>query len=363
MIETKTLAQIIEEGYQFPNIIPNSLQETITDWFALRHVSDDENFERYFNRILNRDYHRYNELIRIEAGVGEINNTAYDWLVNSYLERETITDTQNSADGTSTETMTGAVTDTFTPRAEKVVETSGEDNYGKTETVNRGFKRINSGTDATTISYGRVDTSEGSGHENSGTSNDAISTATAKTTPASVLVSRYDAGENGEAYATSDSNQITVSMGDMRTWYDELKSPSSISQAVDHSLLQSGIARDNLNTNTASGEDVNSLVHGHIVADTDNGTTKQGGKDTRYSTTIESYLGENVTEKGYDTTNEKSNQSSESGSSTVREIYTGRNGENMATALEKAKRYIQTTSAWEWLSMQLEPCFMAVYDI
>ena len=363
MIETKTLAQIIEEGYRYPDYIPESLQQTINDWYALRNVVDDEKFPRYFNRVLGRDYHRYNELLRIEAGMGELDGTAYDWLVNSYLEKEVVTDTSSTKDGTVTEKMTGKVTDTFTPTVEKVIEMSGEDNYGKTETVNRGFKRINSGTDQTTVNYGRTDTTEGTGHENNATSNDAIATATAKATPASVLTNSYNTGNNGEAYATSDSNQISVEMGDMDVWDSELASPTSISQGVDHSLTQTGIARDTYNTNTASGSDVNSLQHGHVVADTDNGTTKQGGKDTKSSTTIESYLGDNVTEKDYNTTNKTTNDSVENGNSITREIYTGRNGENMATALEKAKNYIQTTSAWEWLSKQLEPCFMAVYDI
>ena len=362
MIKTKTLLQIIEEGYTYPEMIPESLQGTINDWFEMRHVVDDDNFARYFNRILNRDYHRYNELLRIEAGIGTL-PTAYDWLVNSYLEKESITDNALQKNGSSQTTGAENMTETFTPGVIKTVKTDGEDKYGKTETSTNNLTSVNSGQDSTTNTYGRIDTNVGEAHENTGVSNDSNTTSTSKMAPASVLVSSYDRGTNGDAEDTGDSNVISTELGEMDTWDEELKSPTSISQGVSHGLTKTGSAKNDRVTNTASGSDTASTNYGHSVTNTGGGSVVLGGKDEKSVTMQESYEGKNENYKSGNNVTETIDNGSEYGNSTTREVYTGRSGETPASALEKAKAYIQTTSAWEWFRQQLEPCFMAVYDI
>lgn len=93
----KTFSQIINEGYTYPEIIPEDLQGVIYDWYQFREVCDDDKFVPFFDRLLNKCYRQYDQLMRIEPGVAD-----YDWLVSQYkeLQREA---TDNSTDVISSE--------------------------------------------------------------------------------------------------------------------------------------------------------------------------------------------------------------------------------------------------------------------
>lgn len=67
----------------FPDSVDSALQTTIKDWFQYRPVCDNDRFNVFFNRVLNRDMARYNELLRVEPGISR-----YDWLVQRYHEME-----------------------------------------------------------------------------------------------------------------------------------------------------------------------------------------------------------------------------------------------------------------------------------
>lgn len=363
MVETKTFNEILAEGYEYPEIIPSSLKATISEWYGLRHVVDNDNFKRFFDRILKRDYHRYNELLRIEAGAGEMDPTAYDWLISSYMEREAATDNERTRKETGHDHNHGFKNGRFTPDTEKMSIVTGEDIFGKEETINHGLITQNSGQDVSTTTYGRRNRTVEETRENSASSSDAEATATAKATPASILVDRYDAGEDGEAYATSSSNMISVEKGHTDVWNDELKSPTSISQNLSHALNQSGVARDVDNDSQMSGNDTTTTTNGLRISTSGSDTTQQGGKNEMKRSTREVISGQNVTHDTFENDHSLSSDETEKGSNIQREIYTGRTGLTIAEAMEKAKAYITTTSAWEWFRNQLEPCFMAVYDI
>lgn len=78
-----------------------ALQTTINEWFQNREVVDDDYFELYFRRILNRDYGRYTQILRLEPEISE-----YDWLVEEYLERKSEHSGSNKQSGTTGNTLT-----------------------------------------------------------------------------------------------------------------------------------------------------------------------------------------------------------------------------------------------------------------
>lgn len=342
----KKFEQIIEEGYQYPEIIPDSLQGVIYDWFAKREVVDDDRFASYFDRVLNRDYHRYNEQLRIEAGTGLEMTAGFDWLVNSYMEREHITDITGSLTRSGSTKMEGSVTDNYAPGVETVVETAGEDKYGKTETFAHGLR--------SETTYGRRDQRDIESDNVSGNSTSGNATSTSKAAPASVI-GTYANGDESSAEIGSGGNSVDTVLGDTDCWDSELSSPTAISKAVNNQVVQNAEVGTSQDISQASGSDV--------TANSGSDVTTHGGKNEISRTVITSKLGTDETTKTYDTEETTGGSEQNTGKNVVHEIYTGRNGENMASALEKAKYYIQSTSAWDWLMHQLEPCFMAVYDI
>lgn len=84
----------------------DDLKATIFDWFQYREVTDEDRFNVYFNRVLNRDLPTYEELLRIQPGYA-----AYDWLVEEYLELQRTHEGENSVTrtGNSKATKTGTV--------------------------------------------------------------------------------------------------------------------------------------------------------------------------------------------------------------------------------------------------------------
>lgn len=102
----------------YPQTVDKALQQTIFDWFQYRSVCDNERFNTYFNRVLNRDIGRYNELLRIQPGVAQ-----YDWLVEEYLESERTHEGSNSGN-TSNNSTTTNVTNNVTNTSSSNTDTT-----------------------------------------------------------------------------------------------------------------------------------------------------------------------------------------------------------------------------------------------
>ena len=67
----KTFQELRTAGViTYPAAVTNDLKQTISDWFDNREVCDDDKFNAFFNRVLNRDLPRYNQLLRIEDRLG-----------------------------------------------------------------------------------------------------------------------------------------------------------------------------------------------------------------------------------------------------------------------------------------------------
>lgn len=119
----------------YPTTIPDALQEALLEWYQYREVADDEKFETWYLRHLNRDYPRYAQILRIEAGVSQ-----YDWLVQNYKEQQHYYtgQTQEETNRTLDRETLGTATDTG--NTSKTLATTGSDTtattYGKTLTTN-----------------------------------------------------------------------------------------------------------------------------------------------------------------------------------------------------------------------------------
>lgn len=311
----------------YGDIIPESLQTTINEWYDSRHVCDNDNFVRFFQRVLRRDYHRYNELLRIEAGAKYDTKAGYDWLVTSYLEREL------KVDGTSHEASGN--TTTYTPGVRVTVQDDGETDYGNTSTLTHGLK--------SQTTYGRRDVLQTESTSDEGSVSSGNNSAVSKDLPAS-NIGTYSPSTNSTVEL--DNSDIDITLGRNASFDSELSYPSAVSKADSNTIGHTIRKSDGENSNQASGTD--------STQNSGNDVTAKTGKDETSRTTITSKTGEDVTgvEGSSDLTDSK----------TTHEIYTGRGGAP-AELLEKAKAYIETTSAWEWFSEQLEPCFMGVYDI
>lgn len=72
----------------FPAMLTEGTKETIFDWFQDREVTDEDKFNTWFNRTLNRDLPQYYQLLRLEPGFNESGVAQYDWFVEDYEEVE-----------------------------------------------------------------------------------------------------------------------------------------------------------------------------------------------------------------------------------------------------------------------------------
>lgn len=327
-METMIFQTMRQNNDVYGGLIPQSLQETINEWFDSRHVCDNDNFIRFFQRVLKRDYHRYNELLRIEAGAQFEARAGYDWLVNSYLEKEIAADHNSSGEN--------GRTITTTPRVKTSTDSFLSISFGSTSTLTHGLK--------SETTYGRKDEGSTENLTDEGSANSTNSTAANKAMPASVAAPYVDSSLSD--VELSGGVDIQLTQGNNDSFNSELSTPSAIAKNDTNSVAHSIRNASGSSSNQASGKDT--------VQNSGNDATAKTGADTHTGSVT-------VSKTGVDTVKDQGSTSDESHDLT-HEIYTGRSG-SPAEMLEKARQYIESTSAWEWFRVQLEPCFIGVYDI
>lgn len=323
----KTFADIISEGYTYPDIIPDDLQAVIYDWYKYRNVCDDEKFGDFFTRLLYRDYNQYDQLLRIEAGVSQ-----YDWLVTKYheLQRQT-TGTETSTGETTKQSENGqTVNDNilYTDIKTRGVSSQGSDtdSENKTVTIDGDEHTI---TDIDTETTDNIDTTIDR-------TNSTDTKTMAKDTPMSIeyagatgIPSALDwrtASAQGEESQTGTSQDVT-------------DTDRTITGTDDRDVRKTTDRTDET-TRTASGTD----AHGETESVSNIRTGENGRTIAGTGSETDTVTGETENE------------------ATIREIMTGHDGQ-IANILERAKQYIITTNAWEWLAGQIDTVFMGVYDV
>ena len=357
MIETKkTFSEIIEEGYTYPEGVDAITQATIYDWFQFRRVTDNARFGAFFNRVLNRDYHRYRQLIRIEAGTkGDTNTyTNFDWLVTEYLERQEKREYNGSEerDGTRAGQTTNGGTHGTVYGGTTVTETEGE------------------GSTTHGLSVATTNTSQSQSSDNSATDTGATTETRAgaltRNQPNSQSYTQADlnANDNRRGYITDSTDGYNVGEKD----YGQSTEGDSFTVGLHKNFPELNIKNPTATSDTHTTVGAIEKTKGESSStgsDTTTGTTTNSGTDrtanentttTRHGQTI------NVTDTGTGTESGTSHDESTTESTGKTQTqHTGRNGE-IAEILNRAKEYIETTSAWDWFRGQLETCFMACID-
>lgn len=364
MSATLTFKEIITNGYTYPSTINEDLQGVIYDWYQNRTVADDDYFSLWFTRLLNKDIGRYNQLLRIEPGYAE-----YDWAVTHYreLQRETSDETSNSTNSTGkttsskSSTNTPTRTETTTHTGTITDKTDYNSNTSKTGTV----------TDKTdySSSIGKTGTESESG---SGSTNHAGSDTT--TVDGTVhLIGDVKEMNKGLPMSISYSSYTQENNSSMPNAFDWTSGTSQAEQATNNTTNTDETTKlEHNTTDSSSSEDTKTY----------NTKDSHSGNDTKTTThnTVDGRSGDDTVTKTYNNTDTKTITGGDTDSSSgtentegsiteagaaeglVREIETGRDNQ-LARIMEEAKNFIINTNAWEWLSGEIDTCFMGVYDI
>lgn len=375
--QTKTFQEIIEDGYTFPEYIPQQLQDVITSWYQFRHVCDDERFNAFFDRVLYRDFDRYEELLRIDPTISD-----YDWLVEQYRER--LLERQASGTATSESENSGTKSTTHghiissqdtndknevTTHGHTVLTVTDDDGEKSTNSVeNRTIDINDSETD--TLLRSMNDRVVHNGETTGETTNPGYTDSTEETTDTKALgkempmSNTYSGGGmpgslNWENPSTQTETDVALNRNASREY--DASTETSGTEEYTTSDTASGTDTRSITRDNGKTDDVNTTKNETYENDKSVSTTN-GGTD-RVTTDADSTHAE--THSGTDT--ETNNGASEttatkSESGTDKEIYTGRQ-EDPATILRRASAYIANSSAWEWLKSRLDVCFIQVYDV
>lgn len=119
----------------FPTSLDEATKQTIFDWYQYRYVCDDDKFNVFFNRVLNRDLPQYNQLLRLEPGISD-----YDWMVEEYRETqrthegatESTSDVTNNVSRETSQNTEGTNSSSTTGSNNQTTTTGGNSNTTRT---------------------------------------------------------------------------------------------------------------------------------------------------------------------------------------------------------------------------------------
>lgn len=333
---TKTYSEYIDENpetydgiiaYAFddlkndwePVAVPDTTKATIMDWFQYRTVCDDVKFGTFFKRKMNICALRYANMLRIEM-------SSFDPLVADYMETEIEENQTRVASGTetnmknSTNTNDNTSSSVRTPDLEYNDATAGTSNEASNRTTESKANTTDNGESSDNVTH----TGSTNGKE----------TAMGKNAPQSISYANAVAGSIPSLDWQYATNQAQTD--------NEATDTSTDTTAHDDS-------RTTVGTNDGSEAGTN---HGE-TSGTNNRT--ETGTDTTTGTSTNKNVATDVA------SGDKSSTDSEDAKK--REIHAGRGGLTAQDAFKSAVRYIENSSAFEWLKAELETCFLGVYDI
>lgn len=338
-----------------PNLFDNTdarndkaLQLVIYDWYRNRRVTSNKRFPLYFQRVLNADYSRYRQLLRIEAGrIGDTGkSTEYDWLITNYYEGERndlYSHIEHRNDSSVSADTSESISSTNDSGSDVTSSVSDENTTSKTASNNYSNTKSSSESDTS-----------GNGSSATASRNGSISRANPMTQDFTSDDMSYNndtgigIGTNGDV---ENNSKTGLSMNGFNKDFPRLhiKNPTTTSDAF------------------ASGGSINKSNSSSITTgdtDTSNvGTTESSGTGASTSTSVVNYGRENSASNnstGVSSTDSEGTSNSNT-DSLSRSINTGRNGE-IAGILSRARTYITSSSAWYWFMGRLDTCFMAIYD-
>lgn len=257
-----------------------ALQQTIYDWFQFRPVCDNDKFNIFFNRVLNRDMGRYNELLRIQPGISN-----YDWLVTKYQETQWSHEGQNNINRSSE--LNGNLTSKLTA--------NGTGHIGIDETTQN--TEAQSGTDTVTPNIREVRLYEGS------------ETTAHDTDDKQENVVKRDYGKTGQIVINDKDNPASKTIDTLTKTGSETKTHTSADNDKEtHNTTKNGERKLTKQSGTGSGE-IDTLTRNgtkttHYTAE--NNDQNSGGTSTEHGETVTTDTTEtpNTTETTFNTHNQ-----------------------------------------------------------
>lgn len=390
---SKTLNDFLDEHVTvFPSGVDEATRNIIINWFGYRQVAHSVFFPNWMIRTLDRDYPRYQELLRIEARTA---GSEYDWLVTNYIERQI--ETQNTDATTKSDMTTSSQTNERTYEAgisEVIVDSDTDKDTGTTSMARTG-------TDTNLMTRNLASSLSGSEEVEESTSSEGTRTPnlTSENKNSNNNTSRhgiilrqapYDMDLSGNsASLNADVNHI-VSGDGVDTGTGELANDSHFMAGFPNLAIQNPTSTsDELTDNadvtygyttqagtettetegsrngettrsesqTNTGTENNARTLNLTDTQTDNLTRTHNGTTTRTKS------GEDIDTTEMSGTVTKSGTGSLTHNGVEREIHTGRSGQSPQFLLDEAVKFIKQTSAWQWLYNQIDKCFMMCYDI
>ena len=334
----KTFQTIINEVgaenvYPALDGLDDAFKNACSMWFASREVSSDQNFVRFFQRIIIRDFGQYKQLLRIEPNIA-----SYDWLVQNYKESMT-ENTRNSSESTS-EGIINTRTDNLANGQTKTITRDHDETI--TNNLADANTRITTTTHGATVTTTATDTETAGGSDTRTGSNKSDTKQLSKENPMSIS---YSGG--------IDISHLTGHTGNLLDW--EYPSGQSESASEDESTDTTNYGR----TNTRALDSVVSNGGEDEIVDENSGTKTGTVTKATDASDTETISGTNT--GTVETVGSVSGTKTGNGTNVMKHIDTGRNID-ISTLLNNATSFIINSSAWEWMRRRLEPCFMGIYS-
>lgn len=130
---TKTLSDFKDSDI-FSDEVSELDRKTIRDWFDTRVVCDDDNFPRYFRRVMGVQYPRYLQLMRVQPGIA---GTEYDWMVQDYKAAKNIVKGNNTGTAEETANATSEGTSKNETKSTTTTDETVKNNSSETGTDTR----------------------------------------------------------------------------------------------------------------------------------------------------------------------------------------------------------------------------------
>lgn len=316
--------------------VDDDTKSAIYDWFQFRHVVDDEKFGVFFRRRLSISSRRYEQLLRVEL-------TEFDPLVSTYRERQLKQSGTLGKSGTNKNSTTRTGSNTTTTKE------SGTDTTTGTRTPNLTTTDTPNVTETRKDTYGQTNTRTGSE-----TDEETRNGTTSRETEADAVNVQKQAPQS-IAYSSASDGEIPALDWQYMTSQAQAKNTSSETGSTDDSTDREHTY--NSVKDAKGGSDTSELSR------TGSNTTKQTGTEaTEANVTYGKTVTVTSSPDNVDTS-EGSTQDTETRDFVDQEIWTGRDGLTPQEALQKARDYIIISNAFAWLRNQLEPCFLAIYDV
>lgn len=361
---TKTYAEFISET---PTIFNNTdmssdtaTQTLIYDWFQYRRVSSNTKFPTYFRRVINRDYSRYLQLLRIEAGKatnGVVKN--YDWLINNYLtsvdDNNVVNSSNSNTDATNmSESNTDSNSNMLSSSSSQTDDSSNADTSSLAETSSSATNSSESSgsTESAAASASRAGSI---GRANPMTQDFSNADMSAQDV-GGVYVSKHPTTgklDVQKSVASSGSPDPANSIGGVtglnKNFPDlHIQNPTTTSD----SLTNGGSVNESHTSTTGSGSNSGSSDTSAVTSSAQTGTSKS---ESENSSLTEGRTNNTTTSVGSTGTTNNSNTDAVNN-----HLHEGQNG-NTAPMLLEVIRYIDKSSAFDWFRRQLETCFISVF--